>query len=876
MCARARVSSPAILASLAAGIMAVGICTAFYLREAGQIEQTLRDRESLRAEFFARLFVWDLQPVAANLRVLADGEGLHDFLATGRPGDLERAVHRAEFFSHEQAAYDKIRYIDERGREIIRVNRNGVIVPSDQLQNKADTYFFRRGMTLQLGQIFISPFDLNKEDGRIEQPLKPTLRFTVPVFDTAGRRRGIYVINYLGENLLALLRQFAPQYQYRLRLLNAQGYWLKAARPEEEWGFMFPERAGLTLAREDPALWNQLMRETAGQVRRAGGLFTWHRIVPREIPTGGGNGVVAADDFLVIGSEVTAEEWVATFHNLRQRFLVGSLMVGFLLAASGWFFFSRQRAQQDLDRFFVLTRDMLCIASFDGYFTRLNPAWQETLGYTLDELRALPFLEFVHPDDRERTMAEAAGLARGQEITSFENRYRCKDGSYRWFLWSARALVREQQIFASAHDITGRKRFEQVHLQFRALFESLPGLYLVLTPDRKIAAVSDAYLKATMTRREEILGRGLFDIFPDNPDDAGATGVSNLRASLDRVLRTAEPDTMAIQKYDVRRPDGTFEERFWSPINSPVLGADRHIEYIIHRVEDVTEFVRQKRQPAAESTLLSRMELMEAEIFRSSEAVQSANHQLSAANQELDAFCYSVSHDLRAPLRHIDGFIGLLDHHAAASLDEKSRRYLAIISDSARQMGRLIDDLLTFSRAGRTSMRLAEVDNDALVATVVREGGFERADRAIDWRIAPLPRVQADPALLRQVWVNLIGNAVKYSGKSPAPRIEIGCRTDAVAGEHEFFVRDNGAGFDMKYVDKLFGVFQRLHDVTEFDGTGIGLANVRRIIARHGGRTWAEGSVGEGAVFYFSLRAVVPSASPSSPISASNSTSAHP
>ncbi len=853
--------------------MAAGICTAFYLREAGQIEQTLRDRESLRAEFFARLIVWDLQPVAANLRVLADGEGLHDFLATGRPGDLERAAHRAEFFSHEQAAYDKIRYIDERGQEIIRVNRNGVIVPADQLQNKADTYFFRRGMTLEPGQIFISPFDLNKEDGRIEQPFKPTLRFTVPVFDAAGRRRGIYVINYLGANLLALLREFAPQYQHRLRLLNAQGYWLKGARPEEEWGFMFPEREGLTLARTDPALWSQLVRETAGQMRHAGGLFTWHRVVPREIPTSGVNGVVAADDFLIIASEVTGEEWAATLHHLRQSFFVGSLMVVLLFAASSGFFFSRQRARQDLDRFFVLTRDMLCIAGFDGFFKRLNPAWQETLGYTADELLALPFLEFVHPDDRERTKAEAAGLARGQETASFENRYRCKDGSYRWFLWSARALVRERQIFAAARDITARKRFEQVHLQFRALFESLPGLYLVLTPDLKIVAVSDAYLKATMTRREEILGRGLFDVFPDNPDDAGATGVSNLRASLDRVLRTAGPDTMAVQKYDVRRPDGAFEERFWSPINSPVLGVDRHIEYIIHRVEDVTEFVRQKGQPAAESSLLSRVELMEAEIFRSSQAVQLANHQLSAANQELEAFSYSVSHDLRAPLRHINGFISLLDQHAAASLDDKGRRYLNIISDAARQMGRLIDDLLAFSRAGRTAMNLAEVDNDALVAAVIREGGFGVDGRAIDWRIAPLPRVQADPALLRQVWVNLIGNAVKYSGKSPAPRIEIGCLTNVAAGEHEFFVRDNGAGFDMKYIDKLFGVFQRLHDAGEFEGTGIGLANVRRIITRHGGRTWAEGRVGEGAVVYFSLRSGLPAAAPS--FSASTAASSH-
>ena len=157
----------------------------------------------------------------------------------------------------------------------------------------------------------------------------------------------------------------------------------------------------------------------------------------------------------------------------------------------------------------------------------------------------------------------------------------------------------------------------------------LPGLFLTLTPDLKIVSASDAYLKATMTRREDLVGRGIFEAFPDNPDDPGATGVSHLRASLDRVLQTAEADTMAIQKYDIRRPDGTFEERYWSPINSAVLGADRRIEYLIHRVEDVTEFVRQKSQPPGDAIeLRARMEQMEAEIFRNSRQLQMANQQL--------------------------------------------------------------------------------------------------------------------------------------------------------------------------------------------------------------------------------------------------------
>ncbi|HXA14725.1 MAG TPA: ATP-binding protein [Opitutaceae bacterium] len=235
--------------------------------------------------------------------------------------------------------------------------------------------------------------------------------------------------------------------------------------------------------------------------------------------------------------------------------------------------------------------------------------------------------------------------------------------------------------------------------------------------------------------------------------------------------------------------------------------------------------------------------------------------QLEAANAELESFSYSVSHDLRAPLRHIDGFAELLRKHAEPVIDEKGRRYMKTISDSAKRLGQLIDELLVFSRMGRSELRLVDLDHDALVADVIREGGFQK-NTTIDWRIASLPRVHADPVLLRQVWFNLIDNAVKYSGKSPTPRIEIGCRVGPATGEHEFFVRDNGAGFDMQYADKLFGVFQRLHSVAEFEGNGIGLANVRRIVQRHGGRTWAEGRVGEGAVFYFSLPAIKPASLP--------------
>jgi signal transduction histidine kinase len=225
--------------------------------------------------------------------------------------------------------------------------------------------------------------------------------------------------------------------------------------------------------------------------------------------------------------------------------------------------------------------------------------------------------------------------------------------------------------------------------------------------------------------------------------------------------------------------------------------------------------------------------------------------QLEAANKELEAFSYSVSHDLRAPLRHIDGFAGFLRKTDGAALSEKGRGYLNHITASAKQMGLLIDDLLVFARMGRNEMKIGPVDLRQLAEETKWAHDMETQSRNIEWRIGGLPTVQGDLPMLRQVFVNLISNAIKYSRPRDPAVIEIGCREEK--DQLVVFVRDNGVGFEMQYADKLFGVFQRLHRAEEFEGTGIGLANVRRIVNRHGGRTWAESQPDAGSTFSFTL-----------------------
>jgi PAS domain S-box-containing protein len=286
-----------------------------------------------------------------------------------------------------------------------------------------------------------------------------------------------------------------------------------------------------------------------------------------------------------------------------------------------------------------------------------------------------------------------------------------------------------------------------------------------------------------------------------------------------------------------RKKDGTIyvnEETV-----TPVRLHDAEITHFVGIMQDVTQ------RKEAETQIRGLTEQLE---YR----VRQRTSELQAANQELEAFAYSVSHDLRAPLRHIKGFLDLFSKTALPGLSEEERFYLTSITNSARQMDRLIDDLLQFSRITQASLQLEPAALNRLLDEALAQVEPETRQRNIRWKRAELPVVQADRSMIGQVFVNLLSNAIKYTRPRNPAEVEIGVQ-DTDPNEWIVFVRDNGVGFDMRYAGKLFGVFQRLHSSDQFEGTGVGLANVRRIIVRHGGRTWAEAKPEEGATFYFSL-----------------------
>jgi signal transduction histidine kinase/DNA-binding response OmpR family regulator len=399
-------------------------------------------------------------------------------------------------------------------------------------------------------------------------------------------------------------------------------------------------------------------------------------------------------------------------------------------------------------------------------------------------------------------------------------------------------------------------------LDFRALFESAPGLYLVLTPDLSIVAVSDAYLQATMTKREEILGRGLFDVFPDNPDDANATGTSNLRTSLARVLANRAPDAMALQKYDIRRPEsegGGFEERYWSPLNSPVL-VGRDVAYIIHRVEDATEFVRLTQQRLEErrvtDDLRTRTEQMETELFMRAQQIQKANTQLERASQLKSQFLANMSHELRTPLNAIIGFSELLKDGLAGALEAQQADYVSEIFHSGRHLLSLINDILDLSKieAGKMEIDVEPVEINALLnnaLTIVKETASKKGVDLVNAVAADIGELPADGRKLRQIVYNLLANAVKFTPAGGTVRLEAAICDDAL----EISVRDTGIGIAAGDIPRLFKPFEQIEgDIDRrYEGTGLGLAMVKSLVELHGGTIGVESEPGRGSHFWFRL-----------------------
>jgi PAS domain S-box-containing protein len=506
----------------------------------------------------------------------------------------------------------------------------------------------------------------------------------------------------------------------------------------------------------------------------------------------------------------------------------------------------RREAEQALaeseDHFRTLVESVKDYAIFmldtEGHVATWNTGVEVIIGYRAEEILGRSYdLLYPRVDIEQGLPARALEAATRQERTELEGWRVRRDGS-RFLASTVITALRHADgklrgFAVILRDETERRRaaedLRQSAARHTAIVESAIDAILSIDHEGCVREWNSAAERLFQYSREEAVGRkidtliaapALMALYQQGLAQYLVTGVGSL---------IGRPIEMT-----ARRADGT---EFVIELGiARIAGSSPALYSCV--IRDVT----------AQKAAVAEIGRLNAEL---EQRVRDRTAELETANNELESFSYSVSHDLRAPLRHIGGFVGMLQARADASLDAESRELLKGIANAADRMSRLIEALLTFSRTGRTDLKRQRVALDDLVLAVKGEVQAETGRRRIDWRIEPLPAVEGDPELLRQVLVNLLANAVKYTRPRALPRIEVGSRREN--GSVICHVRDNGVGFDPRYIDKLFSVFQRLHPASEFEGTGIGLATVRLIIQRHGGRVWAEGAPDRGATFYFTL-----------------------
>jgi PAS domain S-box-containing protein len=474
--------------------------------------------------------------------------------------------------------------------------------------------------------------------------------------------------------------------------------------------------------------------------------------------------------------------------------------------------------------------DCLCVLGLDGRVQQMTAHGLSLMD--VDDFQSVEngdWLAIWHGADRAAAEAALAG-ARSGSAGRFQGFCPTFKGTEKWWdvivMPMQGAAGRPERILTVSRDISEVKRTEnelrESNRFLDSLIENLPVMVVIKDAALlRVVRCNGAFAQVLGRSQGELLGKSADDLF--TPDEARLVNAKDREA-------LAAGRLVEVQELSLNTPHLGLRMFHWMTL--PINDRSGNPQYLMAISVDITA-----RKHAEQA------------IQELNTALAAKARQLESSNRELESFSYSVSHDLRAPLRAIDGFALMIEEDYSSRLDAEGNRYLAVIRENSRRMGELIDDLLSFSRLGRLPVGTQEVNVESLVQEVLKELANGQPLPRIE--IDALPPVRADRGLLRQVWVNLISNAIKYSSKSASPRIHVSGRQNGT--ENHYWISDNGVGFDMNYVEKLFGVFQRLHRADEFTGTGVGLAIVHRVITRHGGRVWAEGRINDGATFSFAL-----------------------
>lgn len=794
----------------------------------------------------------DFFTVASDIRFLAHQNELQALVDRRSTSNRRNLAEVYAVFAASKGIYGLVRYLDQSGKEVVRVGMahgKPVIAPDSALQDKSDRYYFKEGSSLSPGQIYVSRFDLNIERGQVEQPPKPVIRVAEPVFDRHGQRQGLVILNYLGSGLIERAKRVARNAKGQVWLIDSQGYWLIGPKAEDEWGFMYPERKERSFAHDYPREWARIRQSEEGQFRSPdGALFTYERVDPFSTFS------TAVRPTEAVGRMATPYSWTlvsyaspsvveANMATGKHLLAIGYAVYLVLAAIAAWAWSAATGRRRTAERAMAESRQRYAglvsnlpmgvyrkTAGDDNRFVEVNPAMLRILeADSKEQLLGAKIADFYADPAARKSFTDrllAEGQVDGEELDLVTLKGRRFYGEI--------SAVKRQDTDGSIYfdgtlsDVTARrdmeKKIRESEARFRAFLETAPDAVVVVDSEGTIVLVNAKTEQLFDYGRSELLGRPVEMLVPE----ANRAGHRAHRADY---VRNPKSRAMGVGlELSGRKRDGTLVAVEVSL--SPVLVGDSN--WVISIVRDV-----------------SARRIAEQEIRDLNQRLSGYVSDLQVLNRELEAFSYSVSHDLRAPLRSIDGFSQALLEDYHDQLDETGKDYLSRVRGASQRMAALIDDLLRLSRITRAEMKCAELDLTAMSQQIVDGLRQSAPDRRLEIEIQPGMTALGDVQLLRIALENLIGNAWKFTGKQPDARLQIG-QLEGDEGK-VYFVRDNGAGFDMAYADKLFGAFQRLHSTQEFDGTGIGLATVQRIIHRHGGRVWAESSKGNGATFYFTL-----------------------
>jgi PAS domain S-box-containing protein len=793
--------------------------------------------EMLNVELGRRAVAADIAAVTTDLlflRSLVESLSFDPSVAEGRRRYMAEVFLT---FAREKGLYDQIRFIDPAGREVVRVNYadgHPVLVDTVALQDKSDRYYVDRGLRLERGQVYLSPLDLNVEDGGIEQPVKPVLRFVAPVFDEAGDRRGLVVLNYLGDRLLESFRRATANIADHVQLLNGQGYWLSSPRPAEAWGFMFGRKD--TFGRRYPGVWRNISSEQSGQLVVPGGLFTFATIWPAaeaarllppgSLPTAEGELWKVVSQVQLDGAALGLRDFFAR-HAVLYLGIIGLLAGLAYLLANAHIHRRAAEMQRAHEQRFRQTLEDIGLAAvmvdLKGRLTFCNRFLLELTGWRRDEVIGTDWVaRFVPEDQRAGVNHVLARLGRDGDIPAeFEGEVCTRDGVRHLIAWT-NTLVRDAEgqplgLTAIGADITARRRAEEEVRKLSQAVEQSSAIVLITDRDGRIEYANPEFTEVTGYTFEEVRGR--------NPRllQSGETPREEYR----RLWRALTEGGEWRGEFHNRRKDGSL---YWeSAVISALRDAEGTITHFLAVKEDVTERKRLEKEVDVRNRELAHAQTLAA----------------------MGRMATMLAHDLRNPLSSVKMTVQILGKQTES---QEARELAAIGQEQVHYMEDIITDMLTYSRPGElnTSWLGAEHLLTGMINTVRRRIADSGAEVSVD--CAPgLPTFPGDASKLRQLLSNLLVNALQAVASRAEDDRRVRVTADLVMERGERRLRisicDNGEGIDLGIRDRLFEPFF----TTRAKGTGLGLAIVRQITGLHGGAVALKENPGGGTCAVLTL-----------------------